>query len=517
MPDGDQDRPIIIGSGIAGLMTALWLAPEPVILLTKSELGTDAASGWAQGGVAAALGSDDDASLHAGDTLSCGDGLCDREIVYRITSGAESAIDALLRHGVAFDRTIDSAFALGLEGGHRRRRILHVSDGTGRSIMAALIAAIRQTPSVQVLERTEARRLIHCDGRIIGVGCLIDGHPHTLLSKRVVIASGGLGGLFSRTTNPLCAIGSGLALAARAGAALSDMEFVQFHPTALDVGLDPMPLVSEAVRGEGAVLIDESGMRIMADYPQADLEPRDIVTRALWQHERRGHQVFLDASAALGRGFADRFPGIAATCLAVGIDPAAEPIPVHPAAHYAMGGIAVDGNGRSTVDGLWACGEAASTGLHGANRLASNSLLEAVVMARAVATDVLGTSFPRSRREPPAPASGPITAASRAPNSMRRLMFDKVGVERDGFLLREAMDELAPVAFGSGPAADAALVGFMIAASALRRQESRGAHWRADFPQKSGGLAQRTTLHLEEATHMLDDATDRRALSRPGA
>lgn len=493
-------------------MTALHCAPEPVILLTKSGLGTDAASAWAQGGIAAALGPDDDPVLHAEDTLACGTGLCDPDIVHQITCAAAKAIEALGHHGVRFDRAACEAFALGLEAGHRRRRILHTADATGRTIIDALVAAIRRTPSVHVVERAEARHLILRDGQITGVVAAIDGCRGTLPSTRVVIATGGLGGLFSRTTNPLSATGSGLALAARAGAALADLEFVQFHPTALDIGLDPMPLISEAVRGEGAILIDETGKRIMADYPRQDLEPRDVVTRALWQHLKRDHQVFLDARAVLGGRFASCFPGINATCLAAGIDPASEPVPVSPAAHYAMGGIKVDPNGRSTVEGLWACGEAACTGLHGANRLASNSLLEAAVMAKAVADDLTGTCSPRPRGEPSTWPSGPVRTLASAPALIRWLMSEKVGIQRDRLSLRRAIRALAPLASGSGACADAALVGSMVAVSALRRKESRGAHWRADFPRRSMGLARRKTLHLEEIKYMLDEATDQRVV-----
>jgi L-aspartate oxidase len=255
----------------------------------------------------------------------------------------------------------------------------------------------------------------------------------------------------------------------------------------------------------------------MADYSRQDLEPRDVVTRALWGHLARGHKAFLDARAALGRRFASRFPGIAATCLAAGIDPAREPIPVRPAAHYAMGGIAVDPNGRSTIEGLWACGEAACTGLHGANRLASNSLLEAVVMARAVATDVAGARSSRARREPQVPVSKPAFVPPRVPAFICRLMSENVGVQRDHASLRKAMQKLAPIAFGSGAAADPAFVGFMIAASAFRRQESRGAHWRTDLPRRSPNLARRATLTLDEARRMLGEATHQHVPARLGA
>jgi L-aspartate oxidase len=327
-------QPVVIGAGLAGLMTALHLAPEPVILLAKAPLGSGAASVWAQGGIAAALGHDDAPALHAADTIAAGDGLCDRRAVERITGAAHDAVAALLRHGVVFDRDASGAFYIGLEAAHSRRRILHArGDATGREIMRALVAAVRRTATITVLEGVEARRLLVHDGRIAGVLAIGPAGPLLLPTARLVIATGGLGGLYRETTNPLAAIGQGLALAAGAGAVLADMEFVQFHPTALDVGLDPMPLVSEAVRGEGAVLIDETGERFMASCNRADLEPRDVVAHAVWRRLAERHRVFLDARSTLGARFAERFPSIAAKCRAAGLDPEAEPIPVRPAAH----------------------------------------------------------------------------------------------------------------------------------------------------------------------------------------
>src|SRR5262249_31254973 len=297
-------------------------------------------------------------------------------------------------------------------------------------------------PSITVIEGLEARRLVIDDRGVSGVLAAGRREACLLPTRRVVLATGGVGGLYAQTTNPLGAIGQGLALAARAGAALVDMEFVQFHPTALDVGLDPMPLVSEAVRGEGAVLIDETGTRFMAGQGRAELEPRDVVARAVAAHIAAGHRVFLDARAALGSDFAARFPGIAARCRGVGIDPALQPIPVRPAAHYHMGGIAVDADGRSTVEGLWACGETAASGLHGANRLASNSLLEAAVMAGIVADNIAGSAdagrpAPRPVALPPAPDAGPL----------RALLDETLGMVREQAGLRAAIDRLQPIAF----------------------------------------------------------------------
>lgn len=485
--------PVIIGGGLAGLMTALQLAPRPVILLAKVPLAEGAASAWAQGGIAAALGDDDGPSLHAEDTLAAGDGLTDPVVAERIAAAAPGAIALLERLGVAFDRDTSGKLALGLEAAHGRRRIVHAAgDGTGAAIMRALIAAVRATPSITVIEGLEARRLLVDDQGISGV---LAAGPHSaclLSSRAVVLATGGLGGLFAHTTNPLGAIGQGIVLGARAGATLADMEFVQFHPTALDVGLDPMPLVSEAVRGEGAVLIDETGARFMEEQGRAELEPRDIVSRAVAAHIAGGHKVFLDARASLGADFAAHFPGITARCRAAGIDPARQPIPVQPAVHYHMGGIAVDAAGRSTVEGLWACGEVSATGLHGANRLASNSLLEAVVGASGVAESIAGA------QPAPLPAPRP-TALPSAPDvtPLRAVISQTLGVVRDRIGLQAAIARLEPIAFVDGAAADPALVALAIATAALAREESRGGHWRRDFPHPSPGWACRQLQHLE--------------------
>ena len=492
--------PVVIGAGIAGLMTALYLAPEPVIVLAKAPLSSGCASAWAQGGIAVALGEDDDPARHAADTMAAGDGLCDAGTVERITASGPAALAELARHGAAFDRAPDGRYRLGLEAGHGRRRIVHAAgDGTGRAITMALVQAVQRTPSVTVLEGVEARRLIVEDGAIVGVLAAADDKPIVLPTARVVIATGGIGGLYRETTNPLTAIGQGLALAARAGVALADMEFVQFHPTALAAGQDPMPLVSEAVRGEGALLVDAAGRRIMADYPRAELEPRDIVARAVWRETAAGRRVFLDARRALGSRFAERFPGVAAACRAAAIDPAIDPIPVRASAHYHMGGIAVDATGHSSLAGLWAVGEAAATGLHGANRLASNSLLEACVVGRTVA-DSVGGATPRPTRPAIVPSLPP---ASRA-DGVRGIMAHHVGVLRDRDGLNAALEALAPLAFGIGAEADPALVGLFVAVAALQREESRGSHARTDFPAHSFAGARRSQLRLVDVKSLLD-------------
>ena len=471
-------RAVIIGGGAAGLMTALHLAPEPVVLLSKAPLGAEASSLWAQGGLAAAMGEDDDPALHVADTIAAGAGLCDGEIASRIVHAAPAAVEHLAQLGVGFDRRPDGGWRLGLEAAHNRNRIVHATgDGTGREIMRALIAAVRACPSITLLEGTEARRLIVEDNAITGVLAAGERGALVIETGRVVIATGGIGGLFLDSTNPAGCFGQGLALAAHAGAKLSDLEFVQFHPTAFEGPSRPMPLLTEAIRGDGAILIDETGERFMANQPGAELAPRDIVARAVWRRRAQGHRVFLDARKHPGKDFAQRYPVISAFCRMAGIDPATDPIPVRPAVHYHMGGISVDIEGRSTVNGLWACGEVSRTGLHGANRLASNSLMEAIVCAQWVAESVQGASRgplkTRAANAPP-PASDP--------SAVRPILSQGLGVLRDQHGIERAIRGLYPIASGGSAPSDPALVGLMIAVAAWRREESRGGHFRSDFP-----------------------------------
>ncbi|TGQ50345.1 L-aspartate oxidase [Mesorhizobium sp. M1C.F.Ca.ET.193.01.1.1] len=482
-------RPVILGGGIAGLATALHLAPEPVVLISKAPLGDETSSALAQGGLAASLGADDNPDLHLADTLAAGDRLCDEKAARRVVEAASQAIEFLERLGVAFDRASQGSFLLGLEAAHSRRRIVHAGgDATGRELVRALAAAVRRTPSIAILEGAEVRRLFVEDGEITGVLVVGDGDAVSLPTGSVVLATGGIGGLFNHTTNPVGSFGQGLALAARAGAELADLEFVQFHPTAFDCARHPMPLVSEAVRGEGAVLVDERGRRFLGDTQGGELAPRDVVARGVWRELRAGHRVFLDARRCLGSKFAERFPAIASLCREAGIDPAAQPIPVRPAAHYHMGGVAVDASGRSSLRGLWACGEVARTGLHGANRLASNSLIEAVVSAAWVATSVAASS-PSMPRRP-----RPIIVPPRPDAScVRPIVSHALGIERDGEALRNAARALGPIATAGDAASDPALVALMITNAALRREESRGSHFRSDFPRRS---AQPKSLRL---------------------
>jgi L-aspartate oxidase len=494
--------PVIVGGGIAGLMTALALAPQPVVLLTKAPLGFEASSVLAQGGIAASIGADDDPSLHLADTLAAGAGLCDDAIAAAIVTAATDAIERLAQIGVTFDRDTSGNIVLGLEAAHSRRRIVHAGgDATGREIIRALTRRVYETASITVIDGLAARRLIVEDNAVMGLFAQSEAGEVLFATNRVVIATGGIGGLFLHSTNPAGSFGQGLALAARAGVVMGDLEFIQFHPTALDSNGYPQKLISEAVRGEGAILVDENGCRFMADVHGAELAPRDVVARAVWRYMGHGHRAFLDARNVRGLDFARRFPAITALCRQSGIDPVTQPIPIRPAAHYHMGGILVDRSGRSSVDGLWACGEVACTGLHGANRLASNSLLEAAVCGGWVARDIAATSDVR-RRMPAAPA--PNVGASSDPGPVRPILSRAAGVLRDGEGLRAAARSLLPLALSRQAASDPALVGLMIVISALRREESRGAHARTDFPGRANA-AKRSTLRIHEALETAQD------------
>lgn len=495
---------IVIGSGIAGLTTALALAPRKVLLITKAGLGEQTSSAWAQGGIAAALGADDSVELHLNDTLAAGDGLVDEQAARFILSRASDAIHWLEHQGARFDRASDGTFSLGLEAAHCRRRIVHASgDASGESVVNALTRRVLDTPSIAVMAGAEAQRLLATEGRVVGVEVAANGTAETILGSAVVLATGGIGGLYEATTNPTGNFGQGIALAARAGAALADMEFVQFHPTALASPRTPLALISEAVRGEGAELFNERGERFMADVPGAELAPRDVVARAISAEIARGGHVFLDARPALGSRFAARFPSITALCHEAGIDPAREAIPVRPAVHYHMGGVATDLAGRTSVEGLWAVGEVAATGLHGANRLASNSLLEATVMGLAAAEDIARTT-PHSA---PAYLETPEPRRRMPPNAALRALTTRcLGVLRHETGLRQAIAQLRPLALEQG--SDAALVALAIATFALDRRESRGAHARTDFPHSTEQpMRQRLTLpEIIERTRTLENA-----------
>ncbi|MCB0215882.1 MAG: L-aspartate oxidase [Chloroflexi bacterium] len=516
---------VVVGTGVAGLTAALGASGRRVHLLTKSAFAAGGGSSpWAQGGVAVALAPDDSPALHAADTLAAGAGLNDPAAVEILTREGPDAVRQLIALGARFDRDAEGKLAFGREAAHQRRRVLHARDATGAEIVRALLSAVSNAAGIAVHEHCFAWDLVTYAGRVIGVVALHDGgQPVLHLAPAVVLATGGCGQLFARTTNPVEVTGDGIAMAARAGARMIDMAFVQFHPTALDVGADPMPLVTEALRGEGATLVDETGRRFMLpQHPQAELAPRDLVARAIWRELDAGRRVFLDARAALGDRFPERFPTVFALCQAYDIDPRREPIPVAPAAHYFMGGIAVDAAGRSSLPGLWACGEASSTGVHGANRLASNSLLEGLVYGHRVAASILET-LDRDQPAPvpqaleahaaaahelprPSPFAAPASQApadslSRSVAHLRRRMWDSAGLVRDAAGLEALLDELpaiqaslAPFAVSRrrGEARNLVELARMVAGAALARRESRGGHFRSDYPDTDPAQARRS-------------------------
>jgi L-aspartate oxidase len=494
----DTDRIIVVGAGIAGLATALRLAPRPVTVVTAAPLGFGTATGWAQGGIAAAMGRDDAPSLHAADTVAAGAGLTEADVALRVAEAGPDLIDWLVGLAAPFDRDAAGALALGLEAAHSRRRIVRAGgDSTGRMVLETLVRVVERTPSITILVASARDLMRDARGAVAGVVCERDGHHIALPGRAVVLATGGVGALYASTTNPRGATGAGLALAVRAGAVLRDMEFVQFHPTAIATGADPMPLATEALRGEGARLVDETGAPVMAGIAGGDLAPRDVVARGIFQALARGAQVFLDCRGELGDRMATRFPTVAGLCAGAGIDPRTQAIPVRPAAHYHMGGVKVDATGASTVPGLFACGEVASTGLHGANRLASNSLLEAMAFAPWIAEAVSAVPASAHAR---AEAVSPRSESDR--EALRAVMERQVGVVREAGGLTEAVRRLAPSAWAG---CDAALTGLAIAASALSRRESRGAHWRSDHPtQDAPGHTELALSDLRAVTEAVE-------------
>lgn len=484
-------RVLVVGSGVAGLFTA-WRCAEqgPVMLMTKRTL-RDSNTMWAQGGIAAALGAGDSPELHRRDTLAAGAALCDVNAVEVLVNEGPDRVRELVEAGARFDLNARGDFKLGKEAAHSRRRIVHAQgDQTGAEVSRTLIERVQASPSVAVLETARVLDLILVDGRCVGVKAAIDGQPVEVYAEAVVMATGGLGQVYRHTTNPTVATGDGFAIAHRAGARMADMEFVQFHPTALATSENPLALVSEAVRGEGATLLDGTGRRFMPEiHKLAELAPRDIVAREIFRAQVRTGIVHLDARAITD--FDTRFPGIFALCSARGVDPRTDLIPVTPAAHYMMGGVVTDLDGRTTIPGMYACGEVACTGVHGANRLASNSLLEGLVFAERVSRNA-ATLVPHGVAVPAheawsVPDDFDRGAAQVAADDIRRVMWQYAGIDRTarGLHIAAAQVDAIEARLPAGATEELNMVqtARLIVQAALLRKESRGGHFRSDFPR----------------------------------
>ncbi|GHH39803.1 L-aspartate oxidase [Streptomyces candidus] len=532
---------VVVGSGVAGLTAALrcTAAGLRTVVVTKARLD-DGSTRWAQGGIAAALGEGDTPEQHLDDTLVAGAGLCDEEAVRTLVTEGPDAVRRLIATGALFDTDPESGvIELTREGGHHRRRIAHAGgDATGAEISRALVEAVRDR-AVRTIENALVLDLLKdARGHTAGVTLHVMGEGQhdgvgAVNAPAVVLATGGMGQVFSATTNPAVSTGDGVALALRAGAEVSDLEFVQFHPTVLFLGAGAegqQPLVSEAVRGEGAHLVDGDGVRFMlGQHELAELAPRDIVAKAIMRRmqEQGAAHMYLDARHFGREMWENRFPTILAACRAHGIDPVTEPVPVAPAAHYASGGVRTDLHGRTTVPGLYACGEVACTGVHGANRLASNSLLEGLVFAERIAEDISAADL-RTPGTPTGPATVLPLIAPEARHGIQQTMSQGAGVLRSAASLSAAADALEAVqrdaahdpdgrAKSAEPGVDAwettnlLCVSRVLVAAALEREETRGCHWREDRPDRDDTdwrrhLVVRLTPDRRPVVHRTDSA-----------
>jgi L-aspartate oxidase len=507
----------VIGSGIAGLCAALHArqAGRSVVVVTKVNID-DGSTRWAQGGIAAVLDPHDTPAAHLVDTLVAGVGLCDEDAVRVLVTEGPERVRELIAVGAEFDRNADGSLMLGREGGHHAHRIVHAGgDATGAEVQRALHAAVRRDPGIRLVEHALVLDLLTGrDGRAAGVTLHVLGEGTedgvgAVLARAVVLAAGGMGQVFASTTNPSVSTGDGVALALRAGARVTDLEFVQFHPTALYLGpsaaVGQQPLVSEAVRGEGAYLVDPGGSRFMlGQHELAELAPRDIVAKAITRvmNAAGTDHVHLDARHLGGDFLERRFPSIVARCRLAGIDPVTDPIPVAPAAHYASGGVATDRYGRTSVPGLYACGEVACTGVHGANRLASNSLLEGLVFAGRIGQDLARDLPPQADPVPPVETPSWVVSSTTR-EGLQRAMTRGAGVIRSAASLHATAATLQDLraTHSADPrprnweVTNLHTVATALLAAAAVREETRGCHWREDFPD----AADRWRTHLHAA------------------
>jgi L-aspartate oxidase len=511
---------LIVGSGIAALRAAAELAGAGSIVVLTKAASAEGSTGYAQGGIAAAVGPDDSPERHAADTLEAGDGLSDPEAVRVLVEDGRHYVLELLAWGARFDRDASGQLELAREGAHSVRRVLHARDATGREINRVLWERVSRQPDIRVIEHSPAVDALVTEGRCVGVRCL-DGQGAlvSVTARATLLATGGAARVYRESTNPPVATGDGIAMAHRAGARIADLEFVQFHPTVLKIPGAPRFLLSEALRGEGARLLNAAGERFMVrEDPRAELAPRDRVARAIVREaERTGADVFLSLQHMSASFVRERFPGLTAVCRDAGLDLARDPVPVGPAAHYFMGGVQTDLEGRTSIPGLFAAGEVACTGVHGANRLASNSLLEGLVFGARAAhamrawAAATGTAAPMAGL---AARSGPIDLPI-STSEIGELMWRHVGPfrEREGLLaaltiFTDAWRSMtAAPDFGSAPdaewwqTANRLTVARLVTKAALRRVESRGAHFRTDFPV-------RDDIHWSR--HVAEDLTEER-------
>ncbi len=491
---------VIVGAGLAGLFTAIKLAPLNVVIVASKKLGSGTSSQWAQAGIAAAMGKSDSILSHLKDTIDVGGGIVDEKIAELVITNGPSRVNDLIALGVPFDKDTNNELILRKEAAHQHNRIVSVrGDMTGKKIMETLTQIVRKSDHIRVIEGYNATELHQIDGKIQGISIQKENKVELINSNCVVLATGGIGQLYKITTNSKEALGDGVGMAARAGAVLSDMEFVQFHPTAFDIGIDPAPLATEALRGEGALIVNAKDERfIYNSHKDGELAPRDIVARSIFQEQQKGQKVFLDCRGDLGNRMINDFPTVYQLCRNSGINPREDKIPISPAAHYHMGGILTDENGKTNIEGLYACGENACSGVHGANRLASNSLLEAIVFGDIISKDIkenMNKSIPNKEVRIDITKSKSLSILKL--QELRSIMTEFVGVERDQEGLEKAysmVQDIYTEYTKNGFLNNSLITSLLIIQSALARKEHRGSHYRKDFPKLNKKLNSRSFI-----------------------